>query len=103
MNEKTHAEGTHPYLGRSPSSISRNDAYVRGFTDGSSLNPLGKTSSKAIEAGVSMRVLSRIRTKDSIAPTSPAPDGGVKAWTQALLCHLVLFKLVDPPLRTFQG
>ena len=36
------------------------------------------------------RTLSRIRTSDTIDP-GPPPDGGIKAWSQALLTHLVIF------------
>lgn len=34
--------------------------------------------------------LSRIRTRDDLDP-GPPPDGGVIAWTQAVLTHLVIF------------
>lgn len=34
--------------------------------------------------------LSRIRTRDDLDP-GPPPDGGVVAWTQAVLTHLVIF------------
>jgi MFS family permease len=37
------------------------------------------------------RTLSRIRTKDSGIDPGPPPDGGLKAWTQAILVHLVIF------------
>ena len=54
--------------------------------------PLSKTHSKTHEGGVLARTLSRIRTRDSIEPIPPPPDGGTKAWMQVLLCHLVIFK-----------
>jgi predicted MFS family arabinose efflux permease len=37
------------------------------------------------------RTLSRIRTKDSGIDPGPPPDGGLQAWTQAVLVHLVIF------------
>ena len=36
------------------------------------------------------RVLTKVRTSDTIDP-GPPPDGGVVAWTQAVLTHLVIF------------
>lgn len=36
------------------------------------------------------RTLSRVRTVDTLDP-GPPPDGGVVAWTQAVLTHLVIF------------
>lgn len=36
------------------------------------------------------RTLSKVRTSDTIDP-GPPPDGGIVAWTQALLTHLVIF------------
>jgi hypothetical protein len=59
-----------------------------------------KTPTKTVEAGVLTKTLSRFRTKDSLDPIPPPPpDGGITAWSQALLCHLVLFKYPFPPPR----
>jgi predicted MFS family arabinose efflux permease len=37
------------------------------------------------------RTLSRIRTQDSGLDPGPPPDGGLQAWSQATLVHLVIF------------
>lgn len=54
--------------------------------------PLSKSQNKIAEAGILTQTLSRMRTKDSGDPIPPPPDGGVKAWIQVGLCHIVLFK-----------
>lgn len=59
-----------------------------------------KTYTKTAEGGVLTKTLSRLRTKDSGDPIPPPPDGGIKAWSQALLCHLVLFKYSCHTFRT---
>lgn len=41
--------------------------------------------------GMLSKTLSIVRTKDSGRDPGPPPDGGVGAWTQASLCHLVIF------------
>jgi hypothetical protein len=45
------------------------------------------------DGGILSRTLSKARTQDSHNP-GPPPDGGWRAWSQALLCHLVIFKYV---------
>lgn len=47
-------------------------------------NPLPTT------AGPLTTILSRVRTKDSTLDPGPPPDGGLQAWTQVLLVHLVI-------------
>jgi MFS family permease len=48
------------------------------------------TTGNALTITIS-HTLSRIRTKDSGIDPGPPPDGGIKAWTQAVLVHLVIF------------
>ena len=50
-----------------------------------------KISPHTAQDGLLIRVLSRFRTNDSVKDPGPPPDGGVHAWSQALLCHLVIF------------
>ncbi len=40
--------------------------------------------------GVLSRTLSRVRTKDMKLDPGPPPDGGKKAWTMIIVCHLVI-------------
>lgn len=40
--------------------------------------------------GILSRVLSRVRSEDTLDP-GPPPDGGLTAWTQVALAHLVIF------------
>ena len=47
-------------------------------------------SNRPIPQNTLSRVLSRIRTSDSV-PLAPPPDGGVRAWSTACLTSLVIF------------
>jgi hypothetical protein len=40
--------------------------------------------------GILSNVLSRVRSEDAYDP-GPPPDGGLTAWTQVTLAHLVIF------------
>src|SRR3984957_7643467 len=100
MEEKGNEEGGDSPRDPSPSSTLPDDEY--GPKDAATLSAevICKTYSKTVESGVLTKALSRLRTKDSGDPIPPPPDGGIKAWSQALLCHLVLFKYSCYTLRT---
>ncbi|KAF7506644.1 hypothetical protein GJ744_011576 [Endocarpon pusillum] len=53
-------------------------------------HPLNSTNRSPLTTTLS-HTLSLIRTKDSETDPGPPPDGGVQAWTQAILVHLVIF------------
>uniref|UniRef100_A0A060TIU0 ARAD1D49390p n=1 Tax=Blastobotrys adeninivorans TaxID=409370 RepID=A0A060TIU0_BLAAD len=38
-----------------------------------------------------LNLLEKIRTNESALPPGPAPDGGLKAWTQAMCGHFIVF------------
>ena len=92
MEEKgTEKDGYSP-RDPSPSSALHDEEYGPKDTTAPSAEAICKTYSKIAEGGALTKTLSRLRTKDSGDPIPPPPDGGIKAWSQALLCHLVLFK-----------
>jgi hypothetical protein len=92
MEENGNEKGGHSPRDPSPSSTLSDEE--NGPKDAAPLSAevICKTYTKAVEGGVLTKTLSRLRTKDSGDPIPPPPDGGIKAWSQALLCHLVLFK-----------
>ncbi len=49
-----------------------------------------KTINEPSQGGVLAKVLSRTTSRISIDP-GPPPDGGLTAWTQALMGHLIVF------------
>ena len=50
-----------------------------------------KAADRPIESGgVLTKVLSKVQSRSSIDP-GPPPDGGLAAWTQALMAHLIVF------------
>ncbi len=49
-----------------------------------------KTINEPSQGGVLAKVLSRTTSRISIDP-GPPPDGGITAWTQALMGHLIVF------------
>ena len=76
----------------SPASTLRDVEYGLEYATPPWADNLSESLSKSAEGGILTKTLSRLRTNDSIDPIPPPPDGGVRAWSQALLCHLVLFK-----------
>jgi len=56
-------------------------------------NPLSNLPRNGREGGFLAKTPSKVRTEDSL-DVDPPPDGGFRAWTQAFLCHLVIFKSV---------
>jgi len=91
MEDKGNEKSGHSPSGPSLSSTLQDEEY--GPKDRTAPSEvICKTYTKTAEGGVLTKTLSRLRTKDSGDPIPPPPDGGVKAWSQALLCHLVLFK-----------
>lgn len=59
-----------------------------GLTNG---NPLGQPCIKQKNSDITGPVLMLLRTKSSGADPGPPPDGGLKAWTQVVAGHLVVF------------
>ena len=99
MEEKRNEEASHSPRDPSPSSTLHDEEYGPKDTIVPSAEAICKTYSKIAEGGVLTKTLSRLRTKDSGDPIPSPPDGGIKAWSQALLCHLVLFKYYCHTLR----
>src|SRR3954464_14887909 len=97
---KGNEKGGHSPRDPSPSSTLHDEEYGPKDTTASSAEVIRNTYSKTAEGGVLTKTLSRLRTKDSGDPIPPPPDGGIKAWSQVLLCHLVLFKYYRHTLRT---
>jgi hypothetical protein len=98
--EKGNEKGGHSPRDPSPSSTLHDEEFGPKDTTASSAEVIRNTYSKTAEGGVLTKTLSRLRTKDSGDPIPPPPDGGIKAWSQVLLCHLVLFKYYRHTLRT---
>ena len=92
MDEKMTQKGSQGLRDTSPASTLRDKEYGLEYASPPSAEVLSKGPSKAAGAGILNKTLSRLRTKDSAVPIPPPPDGGIKAWSQALLAHLVLFK-----------
>jgi hypothetical protein len=100
MEEKGNEKGGHSPRDPPPWPILHDGEYSPKDRIAPSAEVICKTYSKAIGGGALTKPLSRLRTKDSGDPIPPPPDGGIKAWSQALLCHLVLFKYYCYALRT---
>jgi len=100
MEEKGIEKGGHSPPDPSLSSTLHDEEYGPKYRTAPSAEVICKTYTKTGEGGLLTKTLSRFRTKDSGDPIPPPPDGGIKAWSQALLCHLVLFKYSCHALRT---
>jgi hypothetical protein len=97
MDQDRNKKGIPTPRDHSPASTLRGEEYGPGCTPPLAPEAIFKAPTKSAEDGVLTRTLSRFRTKDATDPTRPPPDGGVTAWSQAFLCHLVLFKYTSPP------
>ena len=86
---------------RDPSESEHSSLDVEAAAYGHQANPLSleKTASQAYQPNINplathksriSRVLSHVRTADSI-PLAPPPDGGARAWITACLTSLVIF------------
>jgi hypothetical protein len=97
MDEKMNEKSAEVLRDPSPASTLRDEEYGPDSTAPPSAEIISKGPGKNVEGRVLTRTLSRLRTKDSLDPIPPPPDGGIQAWSQALLCHLVIFKYTCPP------
>src|SRR5436305_2757215 len=97
MEQDRNEKGIPTPRDHSPVSTLCGEEYGPGCTAPLPLEAIFKAPSKSAEDGVLSRTLSRFRTKDCSDAIPPPPDGGVTAWSQASLCHLVLFKYTSPP------
>lgn len=52
---------------------------------------LSRTPTQKPSSAIVHRLLNLIRKRDSGEDPGPPPDGGFRAWSQALLCHLAIF------------
>jgi hypothetical protein len=96
MEQERNEKGIPAPRGHSPASTLHDEEYGPDYKPPLPTEVIFKAPTKTAEGGVLTRTLSRFRTKDSTDPIPPPPDGGVTAWSQALLCHLVLFKYTSP-------
>ena len=77
IGQSSSANGSHDYFPSHDGSMYQKDGLGHG---GPEKNHRGGTG----------HPLTLLRTRSSIRD-GPPPDGGLKAWTQALMCHLVVF------------
>lgn len=87
-NDLSEAGTTNVEAGRNNSNHEHNDT-VRRRVDCESMDPEAK-SERSDGGGRLMNTLSRTASRISIDP-GPPPDGGLEAWTQAFMGHLVVF------------
>lgn len=85
-------EGEKNDLGLIESIVTRDDHPDGTDTSSPQLEPVKSSASKRAQQLTSTlsRTLTKVRTSDTIDP-GPPPDGGLVAWTQAVLSHLVIF------------
>ncbi|KAL2009225.1 hypothetical protein VTN00DRAFT_7419 [Thermoascus crustaceus] len=91
--EKEVPDQSHPTSDRTSSlSLDRDDEESRiGDEVEGTKNALSKAPTNASQGGALARTISLVRTRESGRDPGPPPDGGIKAWTQAGLAHLVIF------------
>lgn len=97
MDQVRNEKGIQAPCDHSQTSTLHGEEYGPDYTPPLPTEAIFKAPTKTAEGGVLTKTLSRFRTKDSTHPIPPPPDGGVTAWSQAVLCHLVLFKYTSPP------